>query len=691
MSKLLFEIGTEELPAGYIEPALEQLKNNFIAKTAELKISHSEPAVLATPRRLTLMVDGLANRQEDIKEEILGPSAKAGIDEMGDYTKAAEGFARSKGASPDELQIVETEKGQYLMLVREIKGRNVQELLPDILQELLGKISFPKSMRWGSNQMPFARPIQWILAMNDTQIISFEHEGITASNKSMGHRFHNNYPITIDHPDSYASQLEDVNVIVDQNIRKDKVIHTIKEAVASSSSLTSGEVFIDQGLLDTVNYLVELPCGICGTFEEKFLQLPDDVLITSMREHQKYFPVVDQKGDLLAGFVAVNNTQSSDEDLTRQGHQRVLRARLEDALFFFNSDKTRKLDDLRPQLDGIIFQAKLGTMLEKSDRIVKLTRLLSEIVEPEATENACRAAELCKVDLLTDMVVEFPSLQGVMGHAYATLADENSHVALAIREHYMPKRAGAELPSNQIGAIVGLADRFDTLAGCFGIGQIPTGTADPFGLRRISLAILHIVKEFKYNISLREIIHKTLALYGDRVDGGSVTVDSVLSFIKERYRNDCIAKGHNGEAVAAALAIGFDNPNECSLRVEALSSIRADDDFSILASSFKRIRNIIKDNTARDIDERLLTEPQEKELYHLLLEVEKAIEPLIQQSDFLESLKLLLKMKQPVDSFFDGVMVMADDPNVRQNRLNLLTALGDLVLKIGDISLMHEA
>ncbi len=690
MSKLLFEIGTEELPASYIAPALSQMQEQFSLQAKDLKISHGSVTTLATPRRLTLIVDDLAERQADIREELIGPSVKAGFDQDGRPTKAAEGFARSKGVAAKDLKVVDTPKGEYLMLIREVEGKRVQELLPAILHQLILKISFPKSMRWGSNNLAFARPIQWILAINDDHVVAFEHEGIVASNTSMGHRFHKNHTITIDSPESYEQQLDAVDVIVDQNKRRQAVIETITSAVATSESLTQGKVYIDENLLDTVTYLVEQPCGICGTFEEKFLQLPDEVLITSMREHQKYFPVVDSNGSLLAGFVAVNNTKTSDSALTCKGHQRVLRARLEDALFFFNSDRQRKLDELIPHLQGIIFQAKLGTMEEKNSRIVKLTRLLAQMVAPEHAVNACRAAELCKVDLLTDMVGEFPSLQGIMGHAYAELEGEDSSVALAIKEHYMPKRAGAELPSEPLGALVGLADRLDTLAGCFGIGQVPTGTADPFGLRRIALAILQIIKEFEYSISLRELVHKALALYGDRVDGSSATVDKVLKFIEGRYRNDYVAKGYNSEAVAAALAVGFDNVNECTGRVDALAKMLENDEFEVLASSYKRIRNITKENTETEVIENILAEDAEMKLYTLLQEVESIVKPKLQQNDYLGSLQELLKMKEPVDVFFDEVMVMAEDRAVRKNRLNLLTGLRDLVLQIGDISLMHE-
>ncbi len=691
MSNLLFEIGTEELPAGFLKPALTQLHDYFVSRAKDLRIDHGDIRVLGTPRRLALIVENLVERQQDAREEIVGPSAKVGLDGEGNFTKPALGFAKSKGSEVEALKVVTTPKGDYLVLTRELKGQPVEDLLPELLKHLILDLTFAKSMRWGGNSISFGRPIQWILALNDDKVIQFEHEGLSASNTSRGHRFMNNHEIKIDGHASYEKQLLNANIIVDPEKRREAVLKTINEAVATSETVTGGEISIDENLVDTVTNLVEIPFGICGNFEEKFLALPPEVLITSMREHQKYFPVVNNDGNLLAGFVAVNNTKVVDDSVTRKGHQRVLRARLEDALFFYNGDTERKLSSRTKELNGIIFQAKLGTMLDKTERIVKLSRMLAEMVEPKLVEDACKAATLCKADLLTDMVGEFPSLQGSMGRAYAEKEGEKSNVAIAISEHYMPKRAGAELPTEATGALVGLADRFDTLAGCFGIGQIPSGNTDPFGLRRISLAILQVIRKFDYSLSLSEVVHKALALYGDKVDGGSNTVEAVVAFIEGRYRNHCVANGLDAEAVAAATSVDFDNVNECSLRIEALSKIKSDTGFSVLASSYKRIRNIIKDNTTSEIDETLLVDGAEKNLQELLVDVREQMTPMIAEKDYLGALNRLLMMKEPVDVFFDEVMVMDEDIKIRQNRLNLLTALGELVLQIGDISKMHEA
>ena len=691
MRDLLFEIGTEEIPAGFLEPALAQLETKFARKTAELKIGHGTIRVLGTPRRLALLVSDVAEKQEDVREELLGPSKKAAFDAEGQMTKAAAGFARSKGADVDDLKVVETPKGEYLMLVREVKGDETVHLLPKILQSLILDLSFPKSMRWGSNQHTFARPIQWIVALLGQDVLPLSHEGIQSGNLTMGHRFLANEQFPIENAAAYEELLADKNVLVDPSKRRIEVVAEIKQAVAASADLPGARVAIDENLVDTVTNLVETPFGVCGVFDEKFLQLPAEVLITSMREHQKYFPVVNAKDELLPGFVAVNNTRVNDVNVTRKGHQRVLRARLEDALFFFNSDKENRLEDQISKLQGIIFQAKLGTMLEKNERLVKLVRILAENVDSSLVDDSCRAALLCKTDLLSDMVGEFPSLQGVMGSAYALHDGEKATVATAIKEHYMPKRAGADIPTTDIGALLGLADRFDTLAGCFGIGQVPTGTADPFGLRRISLAILHIIEGKNYTISLQEIVQKTLALYGNKVDGGAEVVEAVLNFIKGRFSNDCIKRGFAAEVVYAAVSVNFDNVNDCLQRIEAIKKISLEPNFKVLAASYKRIRNIIKDNRQSSVSTELFEHEGEKKLYALFLQVSKEMEQLISKKAYSKALEEMLKMKEAIDTFFDAVMVMSDDLAVRQNRLNLLTALGDLILQIGDISKLQES
>jgi len=690
MRDLLFEIGTEEIPAGYLQPTYKQISEKFERKAKDLRIAHGAVKVMGTPRRLTLIVTGVADSQTDIKEELLGPSKKAAYDAEGNFTKAAEGFARSKGVQPGDLKIVDTPKGEYLMLIREVVGKPSADLLPDVLSEIIKELSFPKSMVWGANTISFARPIQWLLALLGDQVIPFTHQGMASSNMTAGHRFHANTKIEVDGVASYLEQLEKHHVMIDPVARREKVIQEINSALEANKELVGGTVAVDEALVDTVTNLVEIPFGVCGTFDEKFLDLVPEVLITSMREHQKYFPVVDSQGKLMPGFIAVNNTKVNDPDVTKKGHERVLRARLEDALFFFNGDKKTSLEERARGLNGIIFQAKLGTMLEKKDRLMKLVRIIAEKVNPDCVDNVSRSALLCKADLLSDMVGEFPSLQGVMGAAYATEDQENADVVLAIKEHYMPKRSGAPVPSSDTGAILALADRIDSLAGCFGIGLMPTGTADPFGLRRITLAILHIIEEKGYCLSLSEILSKALALYGDKVDGSADTVNTVIGFVKGRFKNDRLAKGENVGAVDAALAVSFDDLNDCLRRIEAMSEIYKEPSFAVLASSYKRIRNIIKKNNDTEVNEDLLTDQAEKDLFNLFTSISPKVNEAVTTGQYGKALSLMLEMKEPVDAFFDQVMVMAEDPLVKQNRLNMLTGLGELILQVGDISKFQD-
>ncbi len=689
MGNLLFEIGTEEIPAGYLQSALAQMKKGFAEKLDELKLGAGDIYASGTPRRLVLYVDDLQDRQDDITEELIGPSKKAGFDSEGQPTRAAIGFARSKGVEVGDLEVVDTEKGEYLMLRREVPGKQTRELLPEVLSLLIDKLNFPKSMIWGSNKKPFAMPIQWLMAMYDDAVIPFEYNNLASHGKTRGHRFTANEEYAVPSADmkSFRDHLKKLDVILDFDERRECVVQEVSEGVKQNGG--QGQVLIDEGLVDTVTNLVEMPFAVRGAFDEKFLELPPEVLITSMREHQKYFPVVDEEGKLLPAFIAVNNTRVKKREITRKGHQRVLRARLEDALFFYMSDQETSLEKRAAHLEGIIFQAKLGTMKEKSVRIGKLAAILVEKINPGLNDVVKRAAELCKSDLLTDMVGEFPSLQGVMGGAYALKDGESAEVATAIAEHYKPLRAGAALPRSEAARIVGLADRIDTIAGCFGIHQVPTGTTDPFGLRRLTLAVIHLVDDSGWEISLHELFLKALALYGDMVDGSAETVRNIMQFVKTRYENEMVTRGCRQQAVEAVTSVEFDNIIVAGMKIRALEELYDDENFGVLAASYKRIRNIIKKNTTTEVNESLFEEEAEKKLYEAFSRVAEQMAPDLETKAFPDALKKMLALKEMLDDFFDKVMVMADDEKIRQNRLNMLTGIGRLVLQIGDISKMQ--
>lgn len=684
--ELLFEIGTEEIPAGYIKPALEQMQQIMHKKLNDLALSFGAIRTAATPRRLAITVSDLADQQPDREEEVFGPPKQAAYDKEGNPTKAATGFAKSRGVAVEDLQIAATPKGEYLMVRVFEKGRPTADLLQEMLPELVTTLAFPKSMRWAANRIHFARPIQWLLAVYNGSPVSFSLENLKSGNQTRGHRFMGTGPLQAGNFSEYVETLRKAEVLVDPQERREAVWAEVIKAAKE----VGGEVLPDEELLDTVSNLVEKPFAICGTYEERFLALPQEVLITSMREHQKYFAVVDKNGKLMPHFVAVNNTRVADSKLAAEGHQRVIRARLEDAFFFFKEDQNRALTDRVADLSGVIFQHKLGTMLEKTERVTILAGQLAKKLAPEQLGHTQRAAHLAKADLLTDMVGEFPSLQGSIGRDYALLNGEPAEVAEAIRDHYLPVRAGGALPASVPGALVGMADRLDSIAGCFGIGQVPTGTTDPFGLRRLSLGLLHIIQDQGYALSLAELVDEALQLYDKKLTVPAAEAkQNILAFIKGRFSNDLTSRGIPAETVEAVTSVTFDDPVDCKHRIDALIAISRQESFTLLAGAFKRVINIIKENKITEIDTSLLVEPAEQKLHDAYLAANREAAPLLAEKRYEEALQAILKMKESVDAFFDDVMVMVDDAAVRSNRLNLLTAVAELFLKVGDFSKMY--
>ncbi len=684
--ELLFEIGTEEIPAGFILPGLDNLKKLLAARLADAGIAYGDITTAGAPRRLTVMVRDLADRQPDQRLEFMGPARKAAFDADNHPTKAALGFAASKGARVEDLQVVDTPKGEYVMLVQEKTGERTEELLPALLETVVASLPFPKSMRWGHGALAFARPIHWLLALYNGKVVPVRVGEIRGSNTTRGHRFMAPGTIEVADQAGYTEALRRSHVLVDLDERR----HAVRQEIAKAAARVGGTVVADEELVDTVTNLVELPCGICGTFEQRFLALPDCVLITAMREHQKYFCMTGPDGRLLPHFIALNNTRVKDDALAAEGHQRVLRARLEDALFFFREDKHKKLADRVQDLTGIVFQKKLGTMLEKTERVQRLASHLAALLAPGAKTAVERTALLAKADLLTAMVNEFPSLQGRMGREYALLEGEAPEVAEGILEHYLPVRAGGELPQGTVGALVGIADRLDTMVGCFGIGQVPTGTTDPFGLRRLALAVLAIIEDKGWRLSLHQVLTATAGLYGDRLTvSGEETVEAVRRFIQGRFVNDLTARGIAADAVEAVTSVSFDDPVDARSRIDALVAIRSQPSFAMLAGAFKRVMNIIKDNADTGVEENLLQEEAERTLWAACRRADQEARPLLGDNRYQEALASILLLKEPVDSFFDQVLVMAEDEKLRRNRINLLTGIARLFLEIGDFSKMQ--
>ena len=681
---LLFEIGTEEIPAGFMEPALSFMERYITRAFNTQRVDHGDIITMGTPRRLVLMAKDVAETQRDKVEEVMGPPAKVAFDEAGNPTKAALGFAKGQGVAVEDLKVKETPKGAYVYVLKEEKGGQTMELLPGILEQLVRSIPFKKSMRWGNRDIRFARPIHWFLALFGEEVVEFEIEGIKSGRITYGHRFLAPDPIELARPEDYMEAMEKARVVVDHKARR----ASIWEQVQREAARVGGVPQEDEDLLDEVNFLVEYPVATCGTFDQEFLELPPEVLITPMKEHQKYFPVFDREGKLMNHFVVVNNILTDDMDLITQGNERVLRARLADARFFFQEDKETPLMDMFEKLKDVVFQEKLGTSYEKVMRFRQLALFMAEKVAPDKKDLVDRTALLCKADLESQMVYEFPELQGVMGREYARIQGEPREVYLGIYEHYLPRFAGDELPTTVTGALVGIADRIDTIVGCFGIGLIPTGSEDPYGIRRDTLGIIHVILSQGFRLSLGELIDKALEILGDKVERDPRQVkEEVLNFLRQRLYHLWISEGFRQDLVDAVLSAGFDDLVATKKRLEALVAFSQDPNFEALMTTFKRVVNILPPDFTRDqVDPQLLTKEEEKALYQALLQLEGKAEELVAQEDYLEALKTIATLKEKVDAFFDGVLVMDKDEAIKNNRLALLKRIARLFTGIADLS-----
>ncbi len=685
---LLFEIGTEELPARFIDPALKELKRLAQEKLKALALEFEGLKTLGTPRRLTLYVAGLAERQPDRVEEIMGPPKKAAFDQEGNPTKAAEGFARKQGVSVADLRIKETPKGPYVYVEKKIPGQQTEDLLPDLLKKLITELPFPKSMRWGSYKIRFARPIRWLLAIYGGKTISFEIAGVSSGNLTYGHRFMAPDPIEVTGLVDYVQKLREAFVIVEPEERLARTLDEVTDAALSAK----GRILEDRELLEENANLVEFPYATLGSFEEKFLALPRPVLITAMREHQRYFALVDEEGRLLPKFVAVNNTRPKDPSALVAGHERVLRARLEDAKFYFERDKKIPLAERVKELAHVGYHARLGSLYDKVKRLEALSSWLAKHLAPEKTDIVQRAAYLSKADLVTELVQEFPSLQGVMGREYALLSGEPEEVAQAIYEHYLPTHAGGELPRTIPGAIVSLADKIDTICAFFGIGERPSGAADPYGLRRAAYGLINIILDQRFVLSLKELVTEALNLLEDYLTEEKGKLPSeIITFIGRRLEGELTSRGFADDLVQAVMAVGFDDLVDTYRRLEALKEVRESPDFPALAVGFKRVMNMVKKLRQQlSFDDRLLIEEAERALWQTYLAVKEESMPLIEAGKYQEALREFLKLKQPIDHFFDEVFVMVEDQVIRENRLALLQKIAKLFLSVADLSYLRE-
>lgn len=681
-NELLLEIGTEEIPAAFISPALDQMKDRAARLLRESRLSFESIYTGGTPRRLTLVVFGLAQHQDDMVREIVGPPRKVAFDETGKPTSAAIGFAKSHGADVSDVSILKTDRGEYLLIRKREEGKKTTQVLEQLLPDLCRNLPFPKSMRWGSESVSFARPVHWLVALFGGRIVPFEFGSVKSGNLTYGHRFMAPEPIQVRDFAQYQKDLREAWVMVDIGERTS----TIKDGIARAAAEAGGMPLEDEALLQTVLNLVEYPAPLCGRFDRNFLTLPRPVLITSMREHQKYFAVVNDAGELLPFFVAISNTPAENPDIVRTGNERVLRARLADASFFFAEDRKKSLPELTEQLKGVIYHSELGTSYEKVGRLTELARYLAGKLRPDVISDVERAAYLCKADLLTAMVGEFPTLQGIMGREYALVSGEKPEVADAILEHYRPVFAGDVLPAGIIGQILSVADKMDTIAGFFAIGQVPSGTADPFGLRRQALGILNIILGSPLDISLKALINKGVALLAGKEKKGTDVIESeILAFFRIRYQN-LLGGQADPDVIEAVTSLHFDNVLDAREKIEALQQFKSAAEFLPLSVSFKRTINISRDIKAELINPELFIDPPEIALYDMYREVGRRVAVSMEKKDYFSALRELAGLKSAIDGFFDQVMVMVDDERLRRGRLNLLANIAELFRSIADFS-----
>lgn len=713
MEKLLFEIGTEEIPAKFMPGILKQLKELAAAKMQELRIPFEDITVYGTPRRMAFIAGGVAETQADVVVEAKGPSVKIAY-VSGAPSKAAQGFARGQGVDVKDLVV----RDNYVYAVKHLAGQPVVELLPGLLMDILTSLSFPKTMRWADYEFRFVRPIRWMVALFGDQIIPVEICGVKSGKFSMGHRFMQQSlkaaaesqgllsaalskvgnkvysalagvkgAVEIPSAGDYKKVMYDNFVMVDQDERRALILQQIKDLAAQNG----GEAEINEDLLEEVNYLVEWPTALCGKFEEKFLSLPKECIITPMREHQRYFPVLDEDSNLLNKFITVRNGGSEHLDIVTHGNERVLRARLSDAEFFFNEDRATKLEDRLEKLKTVSFQEGLGNMYDKSERLVKMAEMLRFAINtPVDEEELRRCALLCKTDLVTGMVIEFTELQGVMGREYALLDGEKPEVATGIFEHYLPRFAGDALPATTIGRIVGIGDKLDNICATFSRGLAPTGSQDPYALRRQALGVINILLDANYHISLAKIIAGTLYLLDIKPEETGKLVPQIMEFFKQRLRNLLMDQGIRYDVIDAVFADKRnDDMVDLAVRCKALAAYVEADNAEPLVQVSVRVSNLCKKIEKEvAISGALFKDESENKLHEVVAAVSKEIIPEIVLYDYAAVLKAGEKVIEPVNTFFDNVMVMDEDENVKNNRLAMLEEVRGIVNAVGDLSLL---
>jgi len=688
----LFELGTEELPPKALRKLGEALDKGVREGLKKAALDYSDIHWYAAPRRLAVHVTALVTAQADTTDERRGPAVAAAFDENGMPTRAVQGFAKSCGVEVEALETLETRKGAWLVFRSAKQGKASSELMPAIIEDALKQLPIPKRMRWGASSAEFVRPVHWLVMLLGEELVDATLFGIKTGQTTRGHRFHHPDTLYLAEPAAYAPLLEsEGHVMADFAARREAVRAQVMEVAVD----LGGKAVIDDALLDEVTGMVEWPVALAGDFEKRFLEVPSEALVSAMKGHQKYFHVVNATGELMPHFITVSNIASTNMDVVREGNERVIRPRLSDAVFFWRQDRKQPLSSLSARLESVVFQKKLGTLQEKSSRVAALTAEIAALLGGDRTQ-AQQAGELSKCDLMTEMVGEFPELQGIMGRYYATLDGAAADVAAALDEQYMPRFAGDELPQNVIAQSLAIADKLDTLMGIFAIGQPPTGDKDPFALRRAALGALRIIIEKKLSLDLEQLLKNAAAQY---VAQGKVTIDDEIielafSFMMERLRGYYVDKGIGRDLFEAVLSRRPTEPRDFDLRLCAVEAFRKLPQAESLAAANKRIGNILKKvegDIPVAIDQALLTEASEQDLFKALSELTDVVTPLFEAGDYTAALTELASLQAAVDQFFDDVMVMADDEAIRNNRIALLNGLHGLFMRAADLSRLQVA
>ena len=682
----LVEIGTEELPPKALKTLATSFADNVEVELNQAGLSFDKIEWFASPRRLAVKVLNLATQQPSKEIEKRGPAVSAAFDAEGNPTKAAEGWARGCGITVEQAERIATDKGEWLVHRAKIEGQPTKNLLNDIVANALAKLPIPKPMRWADKTVQFIRPVHTVTMLLGDELIEGEILGVASARTIRGHRFLGEKEFKIQHADQYPQLLrEKGSVVADFNERKAEILAKSQE----KATALGGVADIEESLLEEVTSLVEYPNVLAAKFEERFLAVPAEALVYTMKGDQKYFPIYDKEGKLLPHFIFVSNINPQDPTAIIEGNEKEVRPRLTDAEFFFKTDLKQKLVDRLPRLETVLFQQQLGTLKDKTDRIEQLAGEIAKQIGADEVK-AKRAGLLSKCDLMTNMVFEFTDTQGVMGMHYARHDGEDEEVAVALNEQYMPRFAGDELPKSLVASAVALADKFDTLTGIFGIGQAPKGSADPFALRRAALGALRIIVEKNLPLDLEDLVKKSAALFGDKLTNQNVVAD-VVDFMLGRFRAWYQDEGIAVDVIQAVLARRPTRPADFDARVRAVSHFRTLDSAEALAAANKRVSNILAkaDAAIGEINLTACVEPAEKSLAEAVLALRTEVQPLIAQGDYTAVLDKLANLRAPVDNFFDNVMVNAEDPALRQNRLAILNTLQDLFLQVADISVLQ--